>query len=137
MTAGVLQGAPVVTFDLDIVYSREPENLTRLRAALEAAEAIFRGDPRRLAPNMSHLESSGHKLLSTKFGDLDVLATLDPESGYQELLHDTVELSVGDLVLRALSLERLIAAKQKAGREKDLAVLPILMTTLEQSLRRK
>lgn len=38
MTAGVLQGAPLSTFDLDVVYSRAPENLTRLLAALREVE---------------------------------------------------------------------------------------------------
>jgi hypothetical protein len=31
--AAVLQGAPVVTFDVDIVHRRSPENVTRLLTA--------------------------------------------------------------------------------------------------------
>src|SRR5881397_3262629 len=73
MTAGVLQGAPAVTFDLDIVYSRDSANIDRLLAALQELQAVFRGDDRRLVPNRSHLESKGHKLLMTKFGIVDVL----------------------------------------------------------------
>ena len=33
---GVLQGAPINTFDLDVVHSRDPKNLDRLLKALEA-----------------------------------------------------------------------------------------------------
>jgi len=32
--SAVLQGAPVTTFDLDLVHSREAENITRLLSAL-------------------------------------------------------------------------------------------------------
>ncbi len=54
MTAGVLQGAPAVTFDLDILYSRHAENIARLLLALKELESVFRGDDRRLVPNESH-----------------------------------------------------------------------------------
>ena len=30
MTAGILQGVPVTTFDPDVVHRRSPENVTRL-----------------------------------------------------------------------------------------------------------
>ena len=37
MTAGVLQGVPVTTLDLDIVHRRSPDNVARLlRAVLRA-----------------------------------------------------------------------------------------------------
>jgi hypothetical protein len=56
--AGVLNGAPVNTFDLDIVHSREPSNVARLLQVLEALDAVFRIQPeRRLRPNASHLSS--------------------------------------------------------------------------------
>ena len=34
----VLHGAPLATFDLDVVHCREPHNLARLMAALEEKE---------------------------------------------------------------------------------------------------
>jgi hypothetical protein len=58
MTAGVLQGAPAVTSDLHILYSRDATNIERMLAALSELEAVFRGDERRIAPNRSHLESA-------------------------------------------------------------------------------
>jgi hypothetical protein len=71
--AGALQGAPVNTLDLDIVYARDPENVGRLLTALKSVSATFRDDPRHLEPNQSHLLSKGHKLLTTSHGHLDVL----------------------------------------------------------------
>ena len=132
MTAGVLQGAPAVTFDLDILYSRNGANIQRLLAALRDLEAVFRADDRRIEPTASHLASRGHKLLLTKLGVVDVLGALD-ELDYEDLLADSVVLEVGELEVRVLSLERLIEVKQKAGRDKDLAVLPLLRATLARS----
>ena len=42
MTAAVLQGAPVVTFDLDVLYARHDLNMRRLLAVLDELEAVFR-----------------------------------------------------------------------------------------------
>jgi len=132
MTAGVLQGAPAVTFDLDILYARNSDNIQRLLAALADLDAVFRNDDRRLRPNESHLASKGHKLLMTRYGVVDVLGALD-ELEYGDLLEDTVELSLDPMRVRVLSLARLIEVKEKAGREKDLAVLPLLRATLSRA----
>ena len=66
--AGALQGAPVNTLDLDIVYARDTENVERLLRALTTVSARFRDDPRHLEPNESHLLSKAHKLLTTTHG---------------------------------------------------------------------
>ena len=42
MTAGVAQGAPVVTFDLDVVHRRTPDNVDRLLEWLLAHDAFHR-----------------------------------------------------------------------------------------------
>lgn len=131
MTAGVLQGAPAVTFDLDILYSLDRGNVHRLLQALVELEAVFRGDERRLKPNESHLTSRGHKLLMTKFGIVDVLGSLG-EYEYRDLVSDAPALALGSMSIKVLSLDRLIEVKEKAGRDKDLAVLPLLRATLSR-----
>jgi len=137
MTAAVLQGAPAVTFDLAIVYARTPDNIGRLLAALAELEAHFRTDPeRRIRPNASHLASAGNKLLMTRLGQLDVLGSLEVGEGYDELLPDSVAIDVGGMQVRTLGLERLIAAKERANREKDRAVLPLLKSTLARARKR-
>lgn len=135
--AAELQGAPVNTFDLDILYSRGDENVDRLFAALTELEAEFRGDlaNRHLRPTISHLLSSGHKLLRTKLGQLDVLGTIEETTTYEDILPDVIALDLGGMGVQVLGLERLIRVKEKAGRPKDLAVLPILRATLERSRR--
>lgn len=132
--AAVLDGAPVHTYDLDVVHSRDAVNIERLLPALEAMDAVFRAHPdRRLRPRPSHLASRGHSNLVTRFGPLDLLGEIGDGLGYQELLPHSIEMDVGEGIrVRVLDLETLIAIKEKLGGEKDLAVLPILRRTLEE-----
>lgn len=57
--AGVMQGAPIHTQDLDILYSLRPPNPARLLTAVGVIDAFFWGDPRSLRPDISHMESRG------------------------------------------------------------------------------
>jgi predicted nucleotidyltransferase len=129
----VLHGAPVTTFDLDLVHSRSAENRARLISALEDLGAYYRGRAeQRLAPELSPLSSSGHHLLMTKRGPLDLLGTIGIGHGYEDLLQHTVELEAGGLRLRILDLETLIEVKKETIRDKDKVVIPILQRTLEE-----
>jgi hypothetical protein len=137
MTAGILHGAPVTTVDVDVVHRRSAENVARLLRVLAELDATYRHDPRRLRPRETHLVGPGHQLLSTTYGDLDCLGTIDQDRGYEELLDQTVEISLaGGLTVRVLSLPALIEAKERSGRPKDLAVLPVLRATLDEVKRR-
>jgi hypothetical protein len=133
MTAGVLQGAPVSTIDLDIVHRRSRENVLRLLHVLHELEAVTRHDPRRLRPQESHLVGAGHLLLTSTHGDLDCLGSIDDGRGYEDLLPETMEMKLADgSAIRVLGLRSLIGVKERAGRPKDLAVLPVLRATLEE-----
>lgn len=137
MAAGVLQGAPVSTVDLDIVHRRSSENVARLLRVLGQLDAVYRHDPRGLGPQESHLSSPGHQLLTTKHGDLDCLGAIDDGKGYEDLLGSTRQMDMGDgRNARVLGLAALIEIKQRAGRPKDLAALPALRATLEELERR-
>ena len=70
MAAAVIQGAPTMTWDLDVVHRRTPDNVQRLLGVLNDIDAVARGDARRLKPNASHLLGPGHILLETRFGTL-------------------------------------------------------------------
>jgi len=132
----VLHGAPVATFDLDLVHSRSPENLERLILALKDLDAYYRGrGDQRLMPWLSHLSSPGHQLLITKFGPLDLLGTIGIAHSYEDLLQHTVELEASGLRLCILDLETLIEVKKETVSDKDRAIIPILERTLEEKLR--
>ena len=134
MTAGILQGAPVTTLDLGIVHRRTPENVARLLRVLAGLDATYRHDPRKLRPRESHLVGPRHQLLTTTHGDLDCLGPIGDGIGYDELLERTVTMTLsGGLAMRVLSLPALIEAKERAGRPKDLAALPLLRATLKEA----
>ncbi len=132
--AAVVNGAPVVTFDVDVVHSRDAANIARVLPVLEALDAIFRIQPhRRLRPTASHLASPGHLNLVTRLGALDLLGTIGRDLSYQDLLPHSVEMDVAEgLRIRVLDLETLIAIKEELTGEKDRAMLPILRRTLEE-----
>jgi hypothetical protein len=132
--AALIHAAPILTFDLDLVHSREPQNLRRVLAALHELDACYRLQAaRHLCPNESHLASPGHHLLMTNFGPLDLLGTIGNNRSYDDLLpYSAVEVIEPELRVRVVSLEILIATKEEAGREKDLAALPTLRATLAE-----
>jgi hypothetical protein len=136
MAAGVLQGVPLTTLDVDVVHQRTPDNVDRLLEALAELKAVYRGDPRNLSPAASHLLGPGHQLLTTINGDLDCLGAVDDGKGYDDLLQATKELMIGaGITVRVLELAMLIEVKRRAGRPKDLAALPILEATLDEMRR--
>ena len=133
----MLHGAPIATFDLDVVHSRAPDNINRLLAALESLEAHYR-EPvsRKIKPNQSHLSSPGHQLLMTCFGPLDLLGVIGAGRGYGDLLVESSEMeTAAGLRVRVLNLPALIKSKEEAGGEKDQAVLPTLRRTLQEKLK--
>lgn len=137
--AAVLMGAPVVTFDLDIVHRRTPENVDRLLAWLLRQGAYHRLDlaNRRLPPTREALLGRGHLNLAVGDAKLDVLCEIEEQAGYDELLGDTEPVPFHNKTLRVLGLRRLIQAKAAAGRPKDHMALPILVATLEARERQK
>jgi len=132
--AAVLNGAPISTFDLDIVHERTPENVTRLMVALAALDARYR-DPagRVLRPRADAIAGDGHHLLLTNCGPLDVLGRIGDGEGFEALQVETRLHRLGERDVPVLNLSGLIRTKKAAGRAKDLAVLPILMRTLAES----
>jgi hypothetical protein len=136
--AAVLQGAPISTFDLDVVHCTDSANVARVLAALEELDAIYRTQPDlRLRPNASHLSSPGHQLLITRLGPLDLLGCIGRDRSYRDLIAHTTELKVADsLLVKVLDLETQIAVKEEIDSEKDRAALPILRRTLEERRKR-
>jgi len=129
----VLHGAPVTTFDLDLVHSRSSQNLPSLMSALNELDAFYRGrGDQQLKPKRSHLSSPGHQLLMTKAGPLDILGTMGVGHRYKGLLKHTVELEAGGLHLRMLNLEKLIEIKKETITDKDRAMILILQHILEE-----
>jgi hypothetical protein len=132
--AAALNGVPIHTLDVDLVHSREAGNVARLLPVLTALDAIFRLQPeRRLKPAVSHLVSSGHLNLITRYGPLDLLGTIGRGLSYEDLLAHSAGMEIAEGVsIQVLDLETVIMLKEELAGEKDRAMLPILRRTLAE-----
>lgn len=130
--AAILEGAPIATLDLDVVYDRSTENLARLVAALATIHARYR-DPagRHITPTPERLAAFRLSLLLTDLGPLDVLATIGQGETFADLIGFCNTRQIEELSVRVLDLAKLIELKEHANRDKDRAVLPVLRRTLE------
>jgi hypothetical protein len=137
MAAAVIQGVPTMTWDLDVVHHRTPDNIKRLLGVLNDIDAVARGDSRRLRPNASHLMGPGHILLETRFGDFDCLGAIDGSRAYEDLLEGSVQLELDGRQLRVIGLGELLQIKKRAGRPKDLAGIPYIEATIAELSRQK
>jgi hypothetical protein len=120
--AAWLQGSPAVTLDLDVMPRRDLDNADRLAAALNSLGAKRPGED-------SPAELAGGDFLGwqaqrfeTDAGPLDVVPQAAAIGGFEEVA--TIELDLGDLVVRAITLDEVIASKEKLGRPKDTAARP-------------
>ena len=131
--AAVLEGAPVSTFDLDIVYSLDESNIDRLAGVLEELNAVY-VDPggRTIHPSAERLQGGGHHLLRTRHGRLDVMGSVGDQLAFPDLLQQSRTQTIHGLEIVVLTLEALIATKESADRPKDRAVLDLLRETLAQ-----
>jgi hypothetical protein len=137
--SAVLQGAPFTTFDLDVVHSRDPQNIDRLLRALESLEVYYRTNPgKRARPAASHLLSQGHQLLMSRFGPLDILGMIGRGRQFDMLLPHTIEMEIdAGVKINVLDLQTLIQTKEETAGEKDRALLPVLRKALEEKSRQE
>ena len=114
--AAIVQGAPVVTFDLDIVFLKTAENLARLLAALQELDARYL-DPagRHIVPDAAKLSSFRMHALVTSLGPLDVMETIGAGMLYADLVNDTRVSEVVGVSVRVLGLEKIILSKEQAN----------------------
>lgn len=75
--------------------------------------------------------------METNQGPLDLHGTIEETAGFPELVADSDWVDLGVTRARVLSLERLIQIKQRLGRPKDQAMLPLLLATLDETNRAK
>lgn len=111
--AAILQGSPLTTEDLDVVYLASEDNNRRLAAALGELNATY-FDPagRQIEPDASKLASMKMHLLRTRHGRLDVLRYVGRDLAYQDLVERSRELDVDDVRVRTLDLEAIIETKE-------------------------
>ncbi|MEP7336352.1 MAG: nucleotidyltransferase [Acidobacteriota bacterium] len=131
--AVVMHGAVHLTYDLDVCYSRAPENLEKLAQALQSVKARLRGAPANLPfiLDARTLKQGLNFTFETDIGPLDLLGEVAGIGNYSDAIKQAMTGELFGHELQVISLTHLIAAKRAAGRPKDLLVLPELEAILE------
>lgn len=139
--AAVIHGSPIPTEDIDVIPSRDIENLGRLADALTKMNAAIRTSdgPVHTRIDASFIANMPNMLnLVTEYGDVDLV--FNPagrlsnfEQWYQSA--DSAQLEPG-LVVAVAALDDIIASKSAANRLKDQKSLPYL-ESLRDELRRQ
>jgi len=123
--AATVHGSSIPTQDLDVCYLRDRPNLTKIVHALRSVNATLRGAPKNL-PFILDEETLRHGLnftFDTDAGNLDLLGEVRGVGIYSDCLKHADEAEIFGYRLRVLSLDKLMASKQAAGRPKDLIAL--------------
>jgi len=129
--AAVAQGAPITTFDLDIVHRRTDKNIKRLFKFLQSVNAYQRRpDDKVISIDAMDFHGQGHQLLITDLGPLDVLSTIEKKMGYDELLPLAAEIELGGKQIRVLGLESIISLKNDTTDPQERYRLQIYKDTL-------
>ena len=118
LSAAALQGAPVVTEDVDLWF--ENLNDPRLIPALRKVGAAY-VPPFELNPPM--LAGLGSQ-------PFDVVLRMDGLKSFAEEFQHARTIVVGKTRLRVLPLSRILASKEAANRPKDRSVIPVLRDAL-------
>ncbi len=132
--AAAAHGSARLTQDVDVVYRRTPQNLSRLVSALSSLRPYLRGAPPGLPFVWSEATLRGglNFTLTTSLGDLDLLGEIAGGGGYDRLLPHTVELALFGHACRCLDLEWLLRTKRAAGRPRDLEAIAELEALREE-----
>lgn len=131
--AAILQGSAYLTNDLDVCFSRKPENLKRLAEALAPFHPRLRDVPANLpfVWDETTLRNGTIFTLTTDVGVLDLLAEVSGLGNFEQVKGRSVAVDAFGRCVYSLDLKGLIEAKRAAGRKKDLMILPELESLLE------
>jgi predicted nucleotidyltransferase len=137
--AAIAHGLARTTYDVDVVYARDAENIRNLSAALQAHKPYLRGAPPGLPFHWDErtIQAGLNFTLTTALGDLDLLGEVAGGGFYEQLLPFSEDMDVYGVRCRVVTLERLIQLKRAAGRPKDLEIIAELQALLEERRRRE
>jgi len=132
--AATLHGSARLTQDVDVVYSRKPENLVRIARALQPLNPTLRGAPAGLPFRLDEqtLAAGLNFTLTTSAGDIDLLGEIAGAGTYEALAGHTVAVELFGLRCLCLDLPTLIHAKIAAGRPRDLDAVAELRALLAE-----
>ena len=132
--AASTHGSPRLTVDLDVVYRREDENISRLAHALSPLHPYPRGAPKGL-PFRWDAETIKRGLnftLVTSLGALDLLGEITGGGGFDDLKPHSLIVKLHGFDCLCLELDWLIKVKRAAGRPKDFEAIAELEAIVEE-----
>ena len=131
--AAVAHGSAYPTFDVDICYSRDKENLENLVKALIPFHPYLRGAEKNLPFifEAKTLEMGLNFTFSTDIGDIDLIGEVSGIGNYNGVLKYSEILEIYGMQCNVLTIEGLIKSKKAVGRPKDELVVKELDALLE------
>lgn len=119
LSAAALQGAPVVTQDVDLWFRSLSD--PGIERALKKAHGSYVPP---ILQNPPMFAGAAVKLF-------DIVTTMDGLGSFDDERKHTIKIPLGRVKILVLKLERIIASKKAAGREKDKLVLKVLQDALK------
>lgn len=119
LSGAALQGAPVVTQDVDLWF-RDLDD-PGIRKALRKVRGSY------VPPIGTHPPM----FAGTAVDLFDIVMHMHGLRGFDDERREALLVPLGKIKVPVLKLERIIASKQATGRQKDRLVLPVLSDTLK------
>jgi hypothetical protein len=138
--AAQVHGSARLTFELDVMYERSDENLTRLTRVLVQLGATLRGPPQDvhfLLDERSIKFGGNFTFTTAAHGPLDILANPAGARPYERVRADAVVQEVQCRPILFATRDHLIAMKRAAARETGLGDLRELKALVDEIRRRE
>jgi hypothetical protein len=120
--AAAIHGAPVTTLDFDFMFRSTPQNLRKLKAVARSLDAMI------LRPY--YPVSQLYRVVDDAGGlQADFMPAIHGVQSFEGLRSRSVAREIAGRTILVASLDDIIASKKAAGRDRDLAVLPVLEQT--------
>jgi hypothetical protein len=123
--AGISHGSSYPSYDLDVLYARNHDNVVRLVAALREIGVRLRGAPADVPFVLDEktIENGANFTFITPFGEFDVLADAAGMPAYEDLRAAALDREVFGHSVKVASIDHLIAMKRASNRTKDKLML--------------
>lgn len=122
--AAALGGAPVTTDDFDFMYRPTRTNISKMKSAAKSLGATL--------SQPEYPMSKFYRIVNEEEGlQVDMMGVVDGVKSFESLRSRAEQVTFGSASLLVADLRDVIRSKKLAGREKDLAVLPVLEMTLK------
>ena len=133
--AATIHGSARATYDVDLLYSRNEENIQRLVNSLALHKPYLREAPLGLpfAWDAKTIRNGLNFTLTTTLGDIDLLGEVAGGETYTDLLPHSFDVDAFGVRFKCLDLPTLIRIKEAADRPKDREAIAELRVLLEET----